>query len=225
MARGAKVSEPTGSGRGSIAPKAADGSKLTLRDHQKMLTRAKLLESASIVFEEKGYGRATVGDIVAGAGASHGTFYLYFPAKASVIVELMETGWVAELNDQLKGLSELGEPTEANVAAWLKDFLGLYGRNAGTLRAWAQASIEEHPLMSQTDNYVRTMVDGVAAAIRKYQKARRSTRAEMPAELLAMTLVFELERVCFFKYVRRWKIQDSIVDVLAQRWHAAIAGA
>jgi hypothetical protein len=80
-------------------------------------------------------------------------------------------------------------------------------------------------LMSQTDAYVHTMVDGVSAAITRYRPATKRKREAMPPELLAMTLVFELERVCFFKYVRRWEIQDSIVDVLAQRWHDAIAPA
>ncbi len=47
-----------------------------------------ILTAAREVFQEKGYEDATVSDIVRRAGVAQGTFYLYFPSKKDVVVEL-----------------------------------------------------------------------------------------------------------------------------------------
>jgi AcrR family transcriptional regulator len=196
----------------------------SLREEQKRLTRSKLLESALEVFTEKGYSRATIDDIVTGAGASRGTFYLYFPAKAAVIVELIESGWVAQLTAVLDDLRTMDAASEKDVEAWLGRFIGTYRRHAPTLRAWAQATTEEHPLLSQTDEFIRMMIEAATVAIEKAPSRVRQPKRASQAEIMAMALVFELERVCFYKFVRRWDVPDSIQQVLATRWHAALGG-
>jgi AcrR family transcriptional regulator len=52
--------------------------------------RLDLLHAARDVFATKGYHAAKVDDIVARAGVAKGTFYLYFPDKRSVFVELVD---------------------------------------------------------------------------------------------------------------------------------------
>jgi len=52
--------------------------------------RVELLRAARDVFSTKGYHAAKVDDIVARAGVAKGTFYLYFPDKRSVFVELVD---------------------------------------------------------------------------------------------------------------------------------------
>ena len=44
-------------------------------------TRVKILDAAGAVFFEKGYGNATVSDIVSLADVAKGTFYIYFKSK------------------------------------------------------------------------------------------------------------------------------------------------
>lgn len=46
--------------------------------------------SAIDVFQEKGIEKATVSDIVKGAGIAQGTFYLYFPSKLSIMPAIAE---------------------------------------------------------------------------------------------------------------------------------------
>ncbi len=50
--------------------------------------RQQILAAARAVFNEKGYEDATVSDIVKRAGVAQGTFYLYFPSKKRVVIEL-----------------------------------------------------------------------------------------------------------------------------------------
>jgi len=52
--------------------------------------RMELLRAARDVFATKGYHAAKVDDIVARAKVAKGTFYLYFPDKRSVFVELVD---------------------------------------------------------------------------------------------------------------------------------------
>jgi AcrR family transcriptional regulator len=52
--------------------------------------RADLLEAARRVLQERGYGRATVDDIVSAAGVAKGTFYLYFESKEALLDALRE---------------------------------------------------------------------------------------------------------------------------------------
>ena len=53
------------------------------------LTRQKLLEAAEAVFGEKGYERASITDLTQRAGVAQGTFYVYFPDKKAIFVELV----------------------------------------------------------------------------------------------------------------------------------------
>lgn len=71
----------------------------TLRGQQ---TRKVLLQAAEEVFRRRGYGRASVGEIVDRAGVATGTFYVHFENKESLYLEVVEElaqrleSWVAE---------------------------------------------------------------------------------------------------------------------------------
>ena len=53
-------------------------------------TRQKLLRAAETIFGEKGYERASIADITRKSGVALGTFYVYFPDKKSLYVELVD---------------------------------------------------------------------------------------------------------------------------------------
>ncbi len=52
-------------------------------------TRSRILEAAEEVFYRDGFHRASIVDITRGAGVGQGTFYLYFPSKEALFVELV----------------------------------------------------------------------------------------------------------------------------------------
>lgn len=60
-------------------------------------TRQRLLDAAEAVFGGMGYERASIVEITRAAGVAQGTFYVYFPSKKAVFVELV---W--ELNRTLR---------------------------------------------------------------------------------------------------------------------------
>ncbi len=70
--------------------------------------RAEILESAAIVFAEKGYQHATVKEIATRAGISPGTIYLYFDSKRDILSTIAaetETPMVVALLE----MGELGD--------------------------------------------------------------------------------------------------------------------
>lgn len=69
-------------------------------------TRAKLLKAAESVFGEKGYERASIADITRKGGVALGTFYVYFPDKQSIFVEVVD-----DLGTRLRRL--IGDSTAA----------------------------------------------------------------------------------------------------------------
>ena len=60
-----------------------------LREAQKRLTTDLLLAQGLKLFVSKGYAATTVDDIAASAGATRTTFYLHFPSKAQLVLELI----------------------------------------------------------------------------------------------------------------------------------------
>jgi AcrR family transcriptional regulator len=57
---------------------------------EKDARRQQLVEAATRVFARSGYAAADVADIVAEAGVTRGTFYLYFPTKRDIFAAVIE---------------------------------------------------------------------------------------------------------------------------------------
>lgn len=64
-----------------------DAGPVTTKGHQR---RAKILEAARQVFEERGFVETRVADIVAAAHVAQGTFYTYFDSKDAVFAEVAQ---------------------------------------------------------------------------------------------------------------------------------------
>lgn len=58
------------------------------RTESETVRREQILKAARKVLDEKGYESTTISDIVKEANVAQGTFYLYFPSKKDVIIEL-----------------------------------------------------------------------------------------------------------------------------------------
>jgi AcrR family transcriptional regulator len=106
---------------------------VSLREAQKTLTRARLLQSAREVFEELGYLDTTVEEIADRVGASRGTFYLHFPSKAAVMREAVAS-WRSSLQHFTASLPAVHEPTFEELRAWVENYVDLYEQNKLLLR-------------------------------------------------------------------------------------------
>lgn len=57
---------------------------------RRIAVRARIVDSARRLFNRCGFDGASIGEIMAGAGLSHGGFYKYFASKADLYAEVMD---------------------------------------------------------------------------------------------------------------------------------------
>src|SRR5688572_23380399 len=55
--------------------------------------RARIVETASVLFRERGYDGVGVADLMAAAGFTHGGFYKHFGSKADLMAEAAASGF------------------------------------------------------------------------------------------------------------------------------------
>ena len=116
--------------------------ELGRREATKQANRSAILAAAREVFADLGYGAASVRDIVRGTDLASGTFYNYFPDKASVFQALLDES-VGEARALARSARRAADSPEEFVAdayrayfAFLAADPGLFllvRRNAGTI--------------------------------------------------------------------------------------------
>ncbi|KLD69520.1 TetR/AcrR family transcriptional regulator [Xanthomonas pisi] len=74
--------------------------------------RARIVETASALFRERGYDGVSVADLMAAAGLTQGGFYKHFGSKADLIAETAQHG-LGQISSQVEGLE-------------LRDFINFY---------------------------------------------------------------------------------------------------
>ena len=114
------------------------------REATKERNREAILAAGLEVFAERGYGEATIRDLIRASGLSTGTFYNYFPDKESVLRALVDRS-ATELRSVLaEKRAAAGTPEEFVVGGFRAffdyivgdpTFFALLSRNAGAVRA------------------------------------------------------------------------------------------
>lgn len=107
-------------------------SRGSARAAQRLRTRERILVAAYDVLRRNGMAGAEISTIAAAAGIAHGTFYVHFPSKEHVLVELErreESRMAAELVQYLHRSPDLAEVLEEVVRL----VAGLRARVGGAL--------------------------------------------------------------------------------------------
>lgn len=113
------------------------------RERTKAQNRCAILDAAREVFTEMGYGAASIRDVVRRTELASGTFYNYFPDKASVFQAVLEER-TTELRERLREARAGATDAEAIVREGFLAYFSfivedrplfeLLRRNAGTVR-------------------------------------------------------------------------------------------
>src|SRR3954454_4737727 len=118
------------------------------RERTKAANRAAILDAARAVFGEAGYGAASVRDIIRRTDLAAGTFYNYFPDKASIFRALVDDiGLEARRRVQAarrsattpQGFVEDGSRAYFEFIVEYAANHAFLSRNAGTIRAFFEA--------------------------------------------------------------------------------------
>src|SRR5262245_18716086 len=168
----------------------------SLREEQKLLTKRKLVDAARDVFSEQGYSATTVDDIITRAGASRGTFYLYFSTKAEVADELLSEYVAATevLVDELQGLAEQVRRghrlTRRELEVWISSFFKVFSEHGACIDVWEQA---EGAQDTRVEGRMKRLVDSFSELV---TAARADIAADDPREIRIRTLLLlsQIER-------------------------------
>ena len=86
------------------------------RERRRLEVRARVLEAATALFEERGYDATTVADICEGADIAYGTFFNHFPGKSDVL-RLMAERAIDSVAERLEELAKEGGTIEKQLVA------------------------------------------------------------------------------------------------------------
>jgi len=106
---------------------------------RRRIRRTELLDAARRVFVDRGYFETRVADIVAAAGCSQGTFYLYFTSKDDVLHALLEVLVEDLYAASLAPRPRPEEPIRA-LEATIRQFMHAYRDRAGLIRILEQVA-------------------------------------------------------------------------------------
>lgn len=188
-------------------------------------TRRRLLDAARDVIRDRGYTATRVDDVVKRAGTSHGSFYLYFANKQTLVEAL-----AIEMSERMEALAHgleqihVGDAAYEELRAWVEEFIDLYRDNAAVLRAWEQAEPED----PQLDRIGREVLGRITAAIAHAveRAVAAGTRHPVDPRIAATALVAMLERFCDYWLVQGAPFErERVVVTITAVWHQAIFGA
>lgn len=146
-------------------------------------TRQKLLDAAELVFGRRGFENTSIAEITQKAGVALGTFYVYFPHKEAIFVELVD-----ELGKRIRGLTRdavAGETDRLSIErAGFRAFLKFAATHPNLYRVVKQAEyVAPDAFRRYYENFAVGYVRGLETAMRDGQIRR------MNAEALAYALM------------------------------------
>jgi AcrR family transcriptional regulator len=154
------------------------------REATKAANRAAILDAASDVFAELGYGAATVRDIVRRTDLATGTFYNYFPDKESVLRALFD-----EVAAEARARIRAGRQSAPSLAEFVRRGFGAYYEFLAEDRRMFD-------LLRRNAGTIRTLFDepGLLAGVGELEEDMRAAIAagampELDVELMARAMV------------------------------------
>ncbi|MDO3645568.1 TetR/AcrR family transcriptional regulator [Nocardia mangyaensis] len=201
----------------SSEPPARRGS---LREEQKRLTRARIVETARQLFETQGYSDVRVDDIAATVGCSRATFYLHFTGKPEVLRAIANEGTLTSVRLFYADLDRvLTTGSREAFAGWMARAIDWFLVNKDMLPAWDEATAVEPGFRAVAREGIMTLADSMPAYLERWPEKRRD-EARLRIELL----VAQLER-----FFTRWAMHGTIevtaeqaAAVLTDVWYPAL---
>ena len=188
--------------------------RLTLREQQKVRTRATLLDAAADLIGRQGFRETTIDEIANAAGASRATVYSYFPSKDSIAREI-----VIELWDEAEALyrtfGELDEWTRESISGWI----------VGLVDAWeasrVRLQVQSAGLVQYDDFYVdyhRRFVEALTM-----NQALWARFAGAGGEQRALILIGGIATFMNTWMVRGWEMdKEAAISTLTDVWCAVL---
>ncbi|MEV6140430.1 TetR/AcrR family transcriptional regulator [Nocardia sp. NPDC051990] len=201
-------------------PTKSNPTGLSLRDEQKLQTRARLMDCAKALFIERGYAAVRVDDIATAVGCSRATFYLHFSGKLEILRAIAEQSTLPTALHFYEDLDRvLDTGSRAEFVDWVTRAIAWFHEYKDLLPAWDEATALEPEFREVVRLGILALPNVMTAYIARWPENRRD-EARLRVELL----VAQLER-----FFTRWAMQgtidvstDQAAEVLTDIWFPAL---
>ena len=170
-------------------------------------TRARLLRHARAVFEKRGYGAASVADIVNAAGVARGTFYVHFKSKREIFIAVVSAVRADLLDAQMRPIE--GSATVAVAIRYaIEHYLRAYKTSARMINLIEEISISDRVVKSA---WLETRDALLANTVHALERLRARGLADFdgPARSMALAIGGMVERMGTIRYVLGYQFDDE----------------
>lgn len=159
----------------------------------------KIIDAATILFNEQGYFQTSMDDIASHANVAKGSLYYHFKSKAELFTEAVIDG----LN-YLEGVIQeiINADGEATVVAYeiIKALVSLYGTNRPLVDIVMNSShtVTEGALIEKIEKAKRNLIQQIASAITmgKNDEALRNCNSEIVASAM-ISYIYTFATECY----------------------------
>jgi AcrR family transcriptional regulator len=194
------------------------------RAEAKAATKAKLLRAAAKVFEQKGFGAATVEEIADRAGFTRGAFYANFSDKADVLMTVLEQ----RRDHDMQNVAELvaSTPDDQKLSAvqgWYDELVGDERLSLALAELWPIATRDPN-LRARLAARQHRQVAAISAMIDSYATSENIT-LPIPVEVLASYMLALAEGISQQRVLDPASVDDdAFTTAMMHLWFGVTGG-
>ncbi len=168
---------------------------------------AEILDSARLVFSEKGYGAAAVAEIAAGAGVVEGTVYSYFESKRALLIAVMKGFFEELIADTESGLRAV-RGTENQLRFVIRRHLETFTSDLGLCRVIIREARPDTALYDEAILQLNRRYTGLALSVLEEGVENGSLRKNIVPSVIRDLIYGGIEHA-----VWRFVFSDGELDV------------
>jgi AcrR family transcriptional regulator len=183
-------------------------------------TREKILKAAEDLFEAKGFESTTSSTIARRAGVSVGSFYLYFPDKHAVLMEIFHLSVDEIFSTAMEGLRpEHWQKTDLRkgIRALIAGVLGSRSVSPGIQRILQERYFKDEAIKSEMDRIQEQSVDAIQRLL-KFLSKRVRVRDRQAAAYLTYLVVDAVARSVMLAQtpIETERLTEELADLIAR---------
>jgi AcrR family transcriptional regulator len=164
-------------------------------------TRSRILEAALLVFRERGFEKATMREIAAGAGVAVGAAYYYFDSKDALVMAFYERAQ-SEMHAEIEASLDNAKSLEARLRAIISAKFTYFAPNRKLLGALSAHADPEHPLSPFSAETAAIRNQDVASFERAVSESNVKLPASIAPYLGRLLWMYQMGLILFWVYDR-----------------------
>jgi AcrR family transcriptional regulator len=171
-------------------------------------TRTRLLRAARTVFEKRGYGAASVADIVNASGLARGTFYVHFKSKREIFIAVVHAVRADLLAGQMRPMEGTGTVRDT-IRFAIEHYLKAYKASARMINLIEEISISDRIVKSA---WLETRDALQANTVHSLERLRERGFADFEGDARIMAIIVGgmVERMGSIRYVLGYSFDDDV---------------